>query len=113
MDLKNVVLNHINTFPEVDSLKEILESLPEDYTPFPGLTENLKIGAMLFAGAVCLSPISFSKMPYEGAINLPSGCSDGQAFLKEGTQGVEIGATFKYYGKEFIIHRTDIKHKHP
>lgn len=112
MDLKKVVLSHINNFSEVGLLKNILENLPKDYSPFPELNKEVKIGAMLFCKQVFLSPM-LDRCGYEGIINIPDGSINAKAYPEKDTHGIVIGAEFNHKGRDFVLYRTDTKHRNP
>ncbi|MCK4649817.1 hypothetical protein KAT36_01155 [Candidatus Pacearchaeota archaeon] len=102
MDLKKIVLSSVNTFEEIDVLREELNKLPRDYQPFPNLENRRRIGAILFGEGVLLSPMVGKNNTYNGTIRHPDNSSEGKSVLS--------GAQFKYKRKTFVLYRTESKH---
>ncbi|MBR9701537.1 hypothetical protein GOV13_01305 [Candidatus Pacearchaeota archaeon] len=110
MKVEHMLVNSLNTFGEVDSLRVDLSALPHDYDPFPNLKKDEKIGVMRLGGKIHLSPMGKT---YEGAINFPHGAEECEALDFKGDQEIIIGAKFTYKVNKYVMHRTRVKHDRP
>jgi hypothetical protein len=107
MKIENIIASKMNTFGEIDLIKEKLYKLPSDYEPFSE-RGDIEIGCMDFLGKIHLSPIAYgAENPYDGCINIP------QESLSIKIHLIRDGVEFTYKDTNYVIHKTNLKHNNP
>ena len=114
MNIEDCVLGRINTIGEVEKIKEKLENLPTDYNPFPEMGIHTRIGVMDFNRTILLTPMVGKDNIYDGVISSPKGVSlRVKNYRTADPSDVVIAGEFSLEGTDYVLYRTEAKHRNP